>query len=474
MKNALLLAVLLVPLAQAQTPDTSWSRFRGPNGSGVTYATGLPESLDPATNQLWRKPLPPGHSSPILFEGRIYLTALDGEQLQTLCLSADTGDILWRRTAPRPNAKKVDGRNHPASPSPVVGREGVFVFFPEYGLLAYDHFSEELWRVPLGPFDNGYGMGASPILLNGKVLLACDQNLGSYLAAFSAEDGEELWRVARPEASSGHCTPIVHMRQDGSAEVLMPGSFLLDSYDPDSGERNWFASGLCFEMKSVPVLWNGQVFTNGYGSPMNQPGNQVTVPDFADMLAAEGDGGNGQVDKDEMPEGRAAAWFSFMDLDHSDGLNEQEWGYLQRALASQNGLLSIRLGGSGDVTESHVNWAYRRSIPQLPSPLIYGDVLYLLADGGGLWTSLNPATGEVIERTRIAGGEDNYYASPVAADGKIYLASLHGLLTVLAAGEGSDPLSVVDLEEKIYATPALAPGRVYVRTEKALYCFGSK
>ncbi|MEM6675334.1 MAG: PQQ-binding-like beta-propeller repeat protein [Planctomycetota bacterium] len=467
----------LAPVQDADEAYTTWTRFRGPNGSGVLEGAELPAALDPESNLRWRTPLPAGHSSPVLWKGRVYLTALDGETLVTLCLDADTGAILWRRAAPRPRTVKVDGRNHPASPTPVVGPEGVFVFFPEYGVLAYDHLSEELWRVPLGPFDNVYGMGASPILHEGRVLLACDQSLGSYFVALDAGTGEELWRADRPKARSGHCTPILcplDTTKDGvDIEVLLPGSFYLDAYDLKTGEVRWSAGGLSFEMKSVPILWDDLVLTNGYGSPMNQPGNQITPPSFAEVVAERDADGDGAISREEMPQTRAAAWFDFVDLDRSGGLDERDWAYLEQALASLNGLLAFRLGG-GAGGEEPIAWSYRRSVPQLPSPVIHRETLYVLADAGGLVTTFRPGTGELIEKGRLDDANDTFYASPVAGDGKVYFVSEHGLAVVLSAGGGFDPLWAGDLGENVYATPALAPGRVYLRTTEALHCFEAK
>ena len=390
----------------------SWDRFRGPNGSGVLDVPNLPAKLDLETNVRWRAPLPKGYSSPVLWEGRIYLTGLDGETLCTYCLNADDGRVIWRRVAPRPRRDKLDPRNHAASPSPAVGEEGVFVFFPEYGVLGYDHLAEELWRRPLGPFDNEYGMGASPILADGRVLLACDQQLGSFLVAFSAESGEELWRAPRPLARSGHCTPIFRSLGDADsdesdggagAELLLPGSFYLDAYDPATGAKRWFAGGLSFEMKSVPILWGDLVFANGYGSPMNQPGNQVTVPAFEEVLAQRDADGNGSISAEEMPPSRASAWFGFVDLDRDKELDARDWSYLEQALASKNGLLAFRVDGDSPadgskLTPSALAWSYHRSVPQLPSPLVYRDVLYMLNDAGGILVTFDPGSGRVLER----------------------------------------------------------------------------
>ena len=176
--------------------------------------------------------MPHGYSSPILSGDRLYLTAFEGDDLLVLCLSRADGRELWRRKAPRPRVEKVDKRNTPASPSAAVDRDRVVVFFADFGLVAYDHAGRELWRTPLGPFDNVYGMGASPILADGLVLLSCDQSRGSFVAAFDAKTGRERWRTPRPEALSGPRDAGRALASPGAPDqLIVPGSFRLDAYD---------------------------------------------------------------------------------------------------------------------------------------------------------------------------------------------------------------------------------------------------
>lgn len=457
---------LSLSLALAGEP---WSRFRGPNGTGVVETTGLPSDPGAEGALRWRVEVPRGHSSPVLSDNAVFLTGHAGDALLTIALAREDGRELWRKEAPRPRREHVDERNDAASPSPVVAGERVVVFFPDFGLLAYGTDGEELWRHPLGPFDNLYGMGASPIVVDDRVVLACDQSRGSFVAAFALQDGRELWRTSRPTARSGHCTPVEFRPAEGGAQIVLPGSFTLDAYDAASGERVWWVRGLPAEMKSVPVLDDGVVYTSGYASPLNQPGNQVEVPDF-ERADADGDGG---VTRAEVTEPRVAPFFDYVDLDHSGALEPLEWEYLRDALASLNGMLAVRAGGTGDRTEEAVLWTHRQSVPQLPSPVLFGGRLFMPGDQGGIVTVFAPTTGEVSARGRIEGLSDALYASPVAGDGKLYLASLSGLLFVLPADGALKPLSITDLDEEIYATPALSRGRLFVRTVAALYCFGT-
>lgn len=477
MKKSILGIVVLLCFSSASAAQekhaVNWWQFRGPNGSGLYETTGLPMEIGPDTNVVWKRTLATGYSSPVLTEDFIFLTALEDEKLLTLCLDRESGRTIWQKEAPRPRKEEIDSRNHPASPSAATDGKIVVVFFPDFGLLAYDFKGKELWRLPLGPFNNLYGMGASPIIVDDKVIMVCDQNLGSFILGIDKNTGKVAWRKDRPEAKSGHSTPIVYTPEGGETEVLVPGSFLLISYSVETGERLWWVGGLSFEMKSTPVIQDGILYINGYASPLNQPENQVKIPDFKTALAEYDKNGNGTLGKDELPREPVYDWVDFVDLRKDGQMDEGEWTYFQAALASLNGMLAIRLGGQGDMTEENTVWQYRRSVPQLPSPLIYENVLYMLNDGGFV-TTFNPANGEVIERGRLRGAGSHFYASPVASDGKVYIISLKGKVTVLKPGGSLEAAAQGDLLEDCYATPAIADGRIYIRTVKTLYCFAAQ
>ncbi|MCH8873583.1 PQQ-binding-like beta-propeller repeat protein [candidate division KSB1 bacterium] len=453
--------------------SNDWPQFRGPNGSGISETRGLPSEFGPHKNVVWKTTLPAGHSSPVLTAENIFLTAFEGDKLLTFCLKRSSGEVIWRREAPRSRADKVDYRNTPASASPVTDGKQVYVFFPDFGLLAYDFEGNERWQLPLGPFNNIYGMGASPVLVDDKLILVCDQSTHSFIIAVNKNSGKVIWQTQRPEAKSGHSTPVVYETKAGEKQVVVPGSFLLTSYSAQTGEKIWWVKGLSFEMKSTPVMEDGVLYINGYGSPLNQPGSQMEVPSFAEALSKQDADGNGQLSKDEVPEGPASSWFGFVDLESDGHLNAEDWDYLQAALASLNGMLAIRLGGEGDMTDSNILWQYRRAVPQLPSPLLYKDVLYMINDGG-IVTSFIPESGEVIKQSRIKGAVDKYYASPVAADNKVFMVSRLGKVSVLDPKGNLEVLAVNDLKEQCYATPAIAGGRIYIRTAKTLYCFGQE
>ncbi len=454
----------------AAAPD--WSRFRGPNGSGLSAATKIPTEFGPEKNLLWRLPLPQGHSSPILFDDRLYLTGLRGEALVTLAIDRAKGRILWEREAPRVATKIVDKRNNPASPSPAVEEDGVYVFFPDYGVIGYDKSGKELWKLPLGPFNNIYGMGASPVIAGNLLVLACDQSLGSYIVALDKRTGRQVWKVDRPEAKSGHSTPILWRGRDGRDQILLPGSFLLTSYDAATGKKLWWVGGLSFEMKSTPVIGGDTIYVNGYGAPVNDPGNKVSVPPADEVWKTADTNGDGMIAKTEFPKFTQAFWFDVADLDLNGSLNKDEWAYYRAALDSENGMLAIRLGGSGDMSDTAIRWKYQRSVPQLPSPLLYQGVLYMVNDNG-IVTTLNPDTGAVIKQGRLTGAPGAVFASPIAADGHVFFTTEAGAVVVVLPGGELAVKSVNNLNEEAYATPAMADGRIYVRTTQALYAFGS-
>ena len=462
-------AIGSVAMRGAELPD--WSRFRGPNGSGVSTATNVPTEFGAQKNLLWRLPLPPGHSSPILFRERIYLTAFRGDALVTIAIERGTGRIVWEQPAPTVKTKIVDKRNNPASPSPAVDDSGAYVFFPDYGLIAYDLGGKQRWSMALGPFNNIYGMGASPVIVGDLVVLACDQSLGSYVMAVDKRSGRVRWKTDRPEAKSGHSTPILWRGPDGRDQVLIPGSFLLTAYDAASGRKLWWVGGLSFEMKSTPVIGGDTIYVNGYGAPVNDPGNKVTVPMADEVWKTADADGNGVISKAEFPKYTQAFWFDVADLDVNGSLTRDEWAYYRAALDSENGMLAIRLGGSGDMTDKAIRWKYHRSVPQLPSPLLFKGVLYMVNDNG-IITTLDPDTGAVIKQGRLTGALGPHFASPTAADGHIFFTSEAGKIVVVAPGGDLAPQAVNDLAEDTYATPAFADGRAYVRTTAALYAFG--
>ncbi len=447
-----------------------WDRFRGPNGDGVSDTRGVPAEFGPGKNLIWRTALPPGHSSPVISRGRILLTCAEDGRLYTVALDAKSGSILWKSPSPRSRSEKLHKLNHPASPTPVTDGENVYAFFPDFGLLSFDWEGRERWRLPMGPFSNVYGIGVSPILADDKVIVVIDQSKDSFIVAIGKSDGRIKWRRPRPEALSGSSTPVIIERAGLPSLILAPSSFRMDAYSAADGEPVWWLRGLPGEMKSVPVVQGSTVYISGYNTPENDPDRLVTLPVWDELLAKNDTNKNGLIEKDEA-DPRSKKYWMFLDLDQSGNLDAAEWKLFVAVMTAENGLYAYRLGPKGDLT-ANLLWKFQRSVPQLPSVLVYRDVLYMINDQGVL-TTLDPASGRVHKQARLRGVSANYYASPVAADGMIFIAAHDGTVAVLKAGPDQELLSTNRLEEDIFATPAVADGRIYIRTVAALYCFGS-
>jgi outer membrane protein assembly factor BamB len=450
-----------------------WPRFRGPNGSGVAQTTGLPEKFGPERNVVWKTALPLGHSSPVVSGDRIFLTAVDHDKLFTFCLSRESGQILWRRECPRKRSEALDQRNTAASPTGATDGKNVYVFFGDFGLVSYGADGNERWRVPLGPFHNVYGMGASPIVAGDQVILVCDQSSDSFAMAVGKDDGRVRWKTQRAEALSGLSTPILYQPKDGPLQIIAPGSFRVDAYSAETGKSVWWSNGLASEMKSGALVDGDTVYVSGYNTPENDPGRQVHIPPFEEVLAAHDKDKDGRISLAEVPDERTRMYFPFTDLNQDGFLNAAEWKSYIMTMAAENGLLALSANGRGDITTTGLRWKFQRAVPQLPTSVLYQNVLYMINDAGVL-TTLDPATGVAFKQARLRGVADRYFASPGAADGKIFIVSQAGVVTVLKAGGEQEILAANELDDECFATPAIADGRIYIRTRSALYCFGKR
>lgn len=452
---------------------SGWHSFRGPNGTGVTSAEGVPVEIGPEKNVVWKTPLPPGASSPVLAGDRIYITAAEKGELLTIAVDSGTGRILWRRALAQPRQETLHKLNSPASPTPVTDGESVWAFFGDFGLVSYGADGGERWRLPLGPFNNLHGMAASPVLVGEKLVLACDQDTDSFLLAVDKRSGRVLWKTPREAVVHGFSTPTVWQPVGREAQIIVPGSYVLTSYSAGSGAELWRARGLSWQIKTTAVIDGDRVFVTGW-APGADPGQAKPIPDFQEAAKAADGNGDGKLANDELPQPwkHTGSWQA-IDLDHDGFLDAREWGFYRARRSASNTTMAIRLdpAARGDITDTHVLWSHQRFVPQVPSPLAAGGLLFTIKDGGIL-TSMDAATGQIRKSARVPGAIDPYYASPVAADGKLYLVSEHGKVAVTTLTADWEVLAVNDLGEPAYATPAIQPGRLFLRTAAALYCFG--
>ncbi len=475
---------LLLLLTAAVLSAADWPMFRGVNGSGVATVSKAPTEFGPARNVVWKTDLPFGHSSPVITGDLIFLTGAEGGErvdagrgdkvvdqggkLFTLCLDRKTGRILWRRQAPRPRIERYQKVNSPASPSAATDGTNVFVFFADYGIISYTKDGDERWSTPVGPFNNVNGHGSSPIVFGDLVILVCDQDAGSFLLALDKKTGRERWRVDRSEVTRSYVTPVIFTPKNGPAELIVPGAYQVTSYNAVTGEKLWWVRGFSWQPKSVAVIDGDTIFVHGYegGGEAETP---TETPTWAEALALYDANKDGKIIQDEI-DPKLQKSFYLLDLDSKGHLNTRDWEFYRARRAARNTLLAIQPNGRGDISATAVRWRMQKFLPNVPSPLIYQGVLYLVKDGG-IFTSLDPKTGTILKQGRLTGALDTYYSSPVAAAGKLYLFSQNGTATVLRAGAQWETLTTVEMDEPIFATPAFVDNKMYLRTRGALYCF---
>jgi hypothetical protein len=468
------LAPALSPLAAATAPGSSgdWTAFRGSDGTGIAAGSHLPAAIGPDDNLLWRIELPAGYSSPIVEGGYVYLTAAEGTELITLCLDGETGAEDWSSQVEFDGARV--GANSSAAPTPATDGERVYSLFHAVGMVAYDLNGEQVWHNDLGsPYNIPHGLGTSPVVHDGRVVVQLDQDNDSHIVCLEGATGEVLWDVARPGVTHGYSTPIFHTPEEGPTQVITSGAQRVVAYSLDTGEELWWVTGSAWQVKAMPVLHGDLVIVSAYMVPSSEFGAPPITQTWEEALAEKDADGDGLIGQDEWDLGALqSAWFVF-DLDDDKKFDQRDYEYLVSAGRANGGLFAVRLGGEGDVTDTHVAWRYgeRKGLSDVITPLVLGDTLYLLKEGGIL-TALDVATGEVSKQGRI-GGSDRYFASPVGAGDRLLAASLSGQLIVVEGGPEWEVLSTADIEEQVWSTPAIAGERVFVRSQQALYCFSS-
>ena len=429
--SLLCLLCLVNPLAFA---GESWPQFRGPEGNGHADATNLPTQWSETENVAWKTAIPgDGHSSPVIEDGRVWLTTAVTEtlseeekkarlakvknpnglelvgalSLRAICIDAESGEILqnvevFQVADPQP----IHSLNSYASPTPVVEGERVFCHFGTYGTACLDSKTgEKIWEQRTLTVDHQNGPGASPIVWNDLLIAQYDGIDRQFVAALDKRTGKIVWNTPRsgklndrPEFQKAYATPHI-VEVDGKPILISPGADWVYGYDPASGQEIWRISygGLGFSTVPRPVIGNGMAYI-------------VT---------------------------------SFM----------------------QSKLLAVRYDGQGDVSESHVVWTSGRQIPKKPSLLLIGDELYLLSDAG-IWTCVDAKTGEEHYRHRLGG---QYSASPLFADGHIYLWSQEGVATVIKPGTEYVEVAQNEMKSGFMASPAVVDDALFVRTETHLF-----
>lgn len=420
---ALSLLVLIQILTCAHSQAQDWTRFRGPNGSGISSATGIPVTWTDSDYN-WKIDLPvQGSSSPVLWGNQIFLTGDDAENKRRsiLCIDAHSGRIQWRRDYPFDDFY-LHRDNDFASATPCVDKNGVVVVWStpkQVLMIALSLDGKEQWRRDLGPFRGLHGSASSPVIADGLVVLANDQmnpkrfsfylpedtdwNPGrSFLIALERTTGETRWKIDRKSELAGYATPTIRRVGDHAEAVFTSTAHGITAVDLQSGQINWEIDGLWDDRTvSSPQLYGNLVF-----------------------------GSFGQ------------------------GLSGQR-------------LVAVRPDKAGGA-KGELVYDVTKSVPLVPSFIVKDDLLFLWTDGGVV-TCLDAPTGKVHWRERVS---RSCYSSPLCIDGRLYGISKRGEVVVLAASKQFEELGRVDLGEKTFATPAIAAGVMFLRTQSRLYSLG--
>jgi outer membrane protein assembly factor BamB len=431
--------------AKAGDGAGSWPSFRGPRASGIADKQGLPDTWNVKTGEhiLWRTPIPGlAHSSPIIWGDRIFVTSAissrpnatfrpglygDGDASDDLsrqrwvmyAIDKRTGKTLWERVVYEGEPlNKRHIKSTYASSSPATDGRVVVAWFGSQGVYAYDLDGTLRWKVDLGDVDMGayniptieWGPASSPIIWNGLVILQCDTQADSFVIALNAETGKTVWKTERKELPSWG-TPTVAMTSAGP-ELVTNASNFIRGYDPRTGKELWKL---------------------GHSSKITAP-TPIATDDF--LVVASG-------------------------------------------RAPERPIFVIRAGARGDLTlpegetrSQSIVWSRTGRGSYMPTPLIYGDLLYVLGNNG-VFDAYNLKTGDEIYRQRLPEIGSGYSASPVAADGKIYLSNEDGEMLVVAGGPTFRHIATNSLGEPLMATPALSEGVMYVRSSRTLFAIGS-
>ncbi len=421
-------AVLVLLLPAAYAGGQEWTRFRGPDGAGLSDATTIPvQWTDRDYN--WKVKLPgAGHSSPVLWNKRIFLTCGDPETARRtiLCLDAADGRTLWRSDHPS-KTHRMHRENGYGTATPAVDGDGVVVAWStpeEVVLLALDLEGRETWRRGLGPFVSAHGSGTSPIIVGDLVVLANDQEdlqlmaaflpkgtpIGppgkSFLVAVDRKTGRTRWEVPRRTALAAYSTPCVRRPEGGPPELIFSSTAHgITAVDAATGKVNW----------EMPDLFRDRCV----GSPVSAGGL---------VMAAFGYGARG------------------------------------------NRLAVVRPGGPSKDGEPRLAYDVTQSVPLVPTPLVKDGRAFLWCDDGVV-TCVKVETGEAVWRERVRG---KFFGSPVCAGNRLYCVEGGGEVVVIAASDKYEPLARVPLGEPSYATPAVSDGVMYLRTRTQLFSLGGR
>jgi len=359
----------------------------------------------------------------------VFVTAHADDKLYTQCFDRQTGKLLWERSVDRRQKPLIHQLNEPAAITPVTDGNNIYALFRDFGLISYDGSGKLRWQRQLGPFTNAIGVSSSPIIADGRLILQIDQYIDSYIATFKPDTGETLWKTGRAE-SKGWSTPIIYRSSGkGSAQILTVADRLLGAYQLDTGKRTFTADTLASAIVASPVVADDRLYAFGYN-------NEGRPRPFEEQLAKFDKDGDGKVSALETSND---AWMNGLTKfagDRDGLLTRDEWDAAMKERDSPSSLVAFRLeaDAAGEIVHASELWRDEKSFSGVvPSPLVYQDVLYYVKNGGIL-AAVDSNAGKTLKQSRVQGALDPFSASPVAAEGKIYVASESGKFVVLKPG----------------------------------------
>jgi len=485
LKCLMLIIVMLInrPVFPQDLNTNIWPQFRGINSSGVALPDQKPPvDLESAEKLFWKSPLISGASSPCIWGDKIFLTGFDKDkqQLQVMCYNRLDGKQIWNRIVPAKEIEPFHRSASPADATPVTDGERIYVYFGSCGLLCYDFEGNEIWKKEMPANTDKFGSGTSPILVDGLVILMV-RKLGTkerYLLALDSQRGEQVWKQTLLEA--GYSTPMIWGK-----DVVIHCEGFIAGYSIEDGSRSWYVL-VRTHGESSPVVHDNILYVNAWHF-LGHYDFIKDIPEMDEFLTKYDSNKDLLIDRQEFsgelfmatqPEnmsskiisdyGKIWDWF---DIEKDDVLDTLELErYLNFFIAIDHGILAIKPGGEGDISISHLLWRETENVAEVPSPLYYKDRIYVIKNGG-YFSCVNARTGTLIYKTRIKGAGP-YFASPVAANNRIYTAAHNGKVVILEAGDEFKILSSRNFDEKILATPAIVDNKLYLRTDNHLYAFG--
>jgi outer membrane protein assembly factor BamB len=418
-RRAAAVAVPLLAAAAGLAAADNWPQWRGPAGDGVSHETGLPTQWSEKENVAWKLSLPgPGGATPVVWGDRLFLTSQDGDALVLLCVSTQ-GKELWRKKLGPAVGKSHGDEGNGASASPSTDGKHVWAFDGGGDLACFDLDGQEVWRFNAqdryGKFKMQWGTHTSPLLDGDRLYLQLINSGGARVICLNKDDDKEVWNVerksdARAECKESYASPVMWRKGDDALLIVHGGDYTT-AHRLTDGSEAWRVGGLNSADHYNPTL-------RFVASP-------AASPDLVVCPSAK----NGPV----------------------VGVRPDAAGL-------------VEAGGKGEL------WRRPAGTPDVSSPLIYDGYVYLCRENDGPLICVDAKTGEVKYSERLHAAR--YRASPVAADGKIYLTARDGVVTVVKAGPKFEKLAENKLPDETAASPVVSGGRIYLRGFDALWAIG--